>query len=343
MIWMGSLLLNALHWLGFLCDEIFFRKYRHIPIKQPIFVLGIPRSGTTFLHRTLAKDSRLTSLTTWQAIFAPSISERLVLGKLAKLFAKGKFSNRNDSGFIARMDSIHKLGWDQPEEDFILLWQLQACFLLFLICPNAKHYWKLGTFDASLPRWYRSSVMAFYRRCIQKHLYCEGPEKRYLSKNPSFTPLIGSISEQFPDARIIACYRTPEEAVPSQLSSLIPGLDLLGYRGFPDSIKVRLIDTLTHYYELVIQAAESGTALPVAQQALRNDLHNTLVGVYKWLSLSEPVVAEQRGIQENREGGSQSNKSKHNYSLAEFNLSSAEIESEFGKLWRKIQVFNNLS
>lgn len=343
LIWLGTLLLNILHWLGFLCDELFFRQYRHIAVNRPVFVLGIPRSGTTFLHRTLAKDKRLTSITTWQAIFAPSISERLLFSKLGRLLGKSRRqANGQKRGFFARMEAIHQLDWNEPEEDFLLLWPMQACFLFFLLCPNSRHYWNLGSFDSSLPHWYRNAVMVFYQHCIQKHLYCEGKDKRYLSKNPSFTSLTGSLLKQFPDASVLACYRSPDKAVPSQLSSLEPGLQLLGYKGsFPVHIKTHLLDVLVHYYGLVIHYLDSGQALPVGQTALRSDLQGTLLRVYNFIKLSPEAGFDPP--QEHKTKTGKGSNSSHRYSLDEYGLTSTDIQSLFGKHWQKIQLFNNLS
>ena len=76
--------LQLLHWIGFALDEILFRGYRDIEIRQPTFVLGVPRSGTTFLHRLLAHDPQFTTFSTWECFFAPSISERYVCLELTK-------------------------------------------------------------------------------------------------------------------------------------------------------------------------------------------------------------------------------------------------------------------
>ncbi|MCW8830439.1 MAG: sulfotransferase, partial [Gammaproteobacteria bacterium] len=37
-------------------DELFFSAYKQQNVK-PVFIIGQPRSGTTFLHRTLANDT----------------------------------------------------------------------------------------------------------------------------------------------------------------------------------------------------------------------------------------------------------------------------------------------
>ena len=77
------LAVQLLHWLGFLLDELLFPHYRKTAVQRPVFITGIPRSGTTFVHRTLAKDPRFTSLSTWEALIAPSITQRKILRALA--------------------------------------------------------------------------------------------------------------------------------------------------------------------------------------------------------------------------------------------------------------------
>ena len=42
-------------WIGFLLDSIFFSGYRDQPVRKPVFIIGPPRSGTTFLQRLLAR------------------------------------------------------------------------------------------------------------------------------------------------------------------------------------------------------------------------------------------------------------------------------------------------
>ena len=39
-----------------LLDEILFPNFKHIKVKQPVFIISNPRSGTTFLHRLMCLD-----------------------------------------------------------------------------------------------------------------------------------------------------------------------------------------------------------------------------------------------------------------------------------------------
>ena len=61
--------LNTLHWIGFVLDEVFFRGYRDVTVQRPIHVVGVPRSGTTHLHRILAHDRAFTSFTLIECVF----------------------------------------------------------------------------------------------------------------------------------------------------------------------------------------------------------------------------------------------------------------------------------
>ena len=78
--------LQLIHWVGFLIDEICFSAYRKVEVKAPLFISGIPRSGTTFVHRTLATNrSAFCTVSTWEAILAPSITERKCIARLRSL------------------------------------------------------------------------------------------------------------------------------------------------------------------------------------------------------------------------------------------------------------------
>jgi len=226
------LALQLMHWLGFLCDECLFPAYRKIEVKAPVFVLGIPRSGTTFLHRALAKDRRqFTSFSTWEAILAPSITERKLIGLLkttdralgAPAHKLVKALLRAASGDF---DDIHEVALGAPEEDYLSLLPAGACFILLLAFPFSPHLRQLARFDA-MPAKQRQRLLHFYKRALQRHLYCH-PGKRLLSKNAAFPSWAGALHAAFPDAKFLTCVRAPASALSSQLSSLAPARAFFG-------------------------------------------------------------------------------------------------------------------
>ena len=69
-------LLNLLHALGWLLDELFFRRWHKVRVHKAVFIVGLPRSGTTHLQRVLAHDPQFTTFTTWEALLAPTLCEK---------------------------------------------------------------------------------------------------------------------------------------------------------------------------------------------------------------------------------------------------------------------------
>ena len=150
--------LQVMHWIGFLLDEIFYRKYRKIDVKQPMFIVGVPRSGTTFLHRMIANDrQQFTTFTLWELIFALSISEKyfwLVLSRLDALVGRpfGRILDLLVRVLFRQFDEKHKITLTQPEEDYLSLMPIFACFLLVLPFPFRDEIWHLAYFDERTPR-----------------------------------------------------------------------------------------------------------------------------------------------------------------------------------------------
>ena len=223
------LALQACHWLGFGADALCFRSARQQPLTSPLFVLGIPRSGTTFVHRLLAEDAaRFTTMTTWQAVLAPSISERLLwqgVGRVDRL-AGAPMRRLRDAltrWLAGDFDAIHEVGLDDAEEDYLALLPFAACFIMALAFPDTPALWRLAALDRETDAEERTSIMQAYRSILQKHCYASGGQRQLLSKNAAFASWAGALAEAFPDARFIICLRDPASALASQISAIEPG------------------------------------------------------------------------------------------------------------------------
>jgi hypothetical protein len=112
---------------------------------------------------------------------------------------------------------LHRIRLDEPEEDealFCLTWHtLFTCFFFPMVDADFVYH----RFDTALPRSTRKRLLAFYRGCIQRHLYAHRSGSHYLAKNPSATSRIASLLEAYPDARFVYLYRDPVETVPSTM------------------------------------------------------------------------------------------------------------------------------
>lgn len=329
-LWLVAGALSALHLLGFCLDAILFRGYRKITVRRPVFIVGIPRSGTTFLQRVLSEDAQFTTLTLWECLLAPSISERYFWSAIGKLARPLSAWAKKRPAFFARMDNIHRIRLNEPEEDFLLLSLIQSCFLAVIACPSSENYWRLARFDDALDDKQRKAVMGFYYRCLQRHLYFHGADKRLLSKNPSFTPFVDSLRAAFPDAHFIVCTRPPVEAVPSQLSSLIPAFELIG-GGIRPAFSERMLSVLHHYYQRVRMIPGCGDVSMVPMATLKTQLAQTVRELY--ITLGQPLPETFIDRLEHLDTSARAHRSEHRYRAEDFGLTAEGICERFADVW----------
>src|SRR5215468_10513940 len=77
---------SLVHWFCFWLDDIFFPAHKTQPVEKPLFILGNLRSGSTFLHRLLSRDSEtFTSLTTWDIYLTPSVTQKKLTQFVSRL------------------------------------------------------------------------------------------------------------------------------------------------------------------------------------------------------------------------------------------------------------------
>lgn len=329
------LLLQALHWMGFWLDDVLYSGFRKVEVREPLFVVGLPRSGTTTLHRVLAQDrERFTTLRLWELLLAPSVTERkawLALGRLDRALGRpfGRILGWAEGRLTAFMEEVHPVSLAEPEEDYLLLLPAFASFILVLAFPDHPAIWRLTRLDRESPE-EADALAAFYRECVQRHLYVAGPEKQLLSKNPQFTPLVQALGRAFPDARFVACLRDPLKVVPSQLSSLEAGARFFGWRVGDPPYRDRLVEMLADYGEhlsrVLAQFPREQQACTVLSRMAR-DIPGTLEALYHrfgWV----PSPRFRAALQEEGERGRR-HASGHRYTLEEYGLTQEETARRF--------------
>ena len=270
--------LQIVHWLGFLADELFFSGYRRVRVRRPVFITGIPRSGTTFIHRILAADTeRYATVAAWEALLAPSITERkLLLGLKSADRRIGRPLARAVHHCLRRstgnFDAVHETRPSSPEEDYLFLLPAGGCFLLALAFPFSRRLWQTARLDEASPR-RRAALLGFYHRCLQKHLYHHGPTRILLSKNAAFASWAPFLRQLYPDAVFLLCVREPRAALSSQLSSLAPAREGFGTDPEGRVTASRFTDLFAHQYATLGAFAENNTVTSVVihQEDLARD------------------------------------------------------------------------
>ena len=205
--------LIALTRLTLRLDELLYPELRTLPVEKPVFIMGHPRSGTSFFQRRVFRSGAAAMFTTWE-LFVPSVALRRLLRPGVRLLT------RNAVDIVQSSDYGHEVRLADVEEDEgLFLHRLDSEMMTFL-CPrllidegSAELGFRLGWVNERESR--RS--MEFYRRCLRRNLFHSGKARVVAKCNPSVFRL-PALLEAFPDAQIVYVVRRPEESIRSFLA-----------------------------------------------------------------------------------------------------------------------------
>lgn len=245
------LLIQLGHGIFLLLDELLFPRYRTTPVKDAIVITGIPRSGTTYLHRTLAEHSSgFTTFSTWEALLAPSITQR-------RLIWMGSRIDRRLGGPARRLleaavqwlgrdlEAVHRMRLDAAEEDYLALLPAAGCFIMLLAFPAAPGLQGLGQFPAAVAPQRRERLLHFYHRVLQRHLYAHGETGTLLSKNAALGSWTADLARWLPSARFLVCIREPHQALASQIKAIESARGLTGVQVEGAALQGIFLNTLS--------------------------------------------------------------------------------------------------
>ena len=189
-------------------------------LKEPVFVLGHWRSGTTLLHNLLCQDPETAYTTTYQTVFPNNL---FAFQWLFKPIMKMAMPNERP------VDNV-KLDPNYPqEEEFALNNEIPFSFYNWWYFPKktraiADEYLLDRTASAEAKEEWKNNYSRFVNRCI---LNTKG--RRFISKNPPNTARIPELLELYPNAKFVFIHRNPYEVVRSTLnfySSILPGIQV---------------------------------------------------------------------------------------------------------------------
>jgi len=332
---------SSFHAICFFLDGIFFPGMLRIEVKQPIFMLGQARSGTTLTHRLLSKDAgRFSSFMLYELYFPSLLQKKLIRAVAA-------FDRRRLGGFLEKRlkkweaghyrGDAHEMGLTIPEEDDIVYYYSMASGFWITKMPY------MGDLDFyNVDQWperKRRRLHDFYRDCVRRQLYLNGPEKVHLSKNPVFSGRVAALIESFPDARFVVNMRNPNETIPSLLKLLSGGYEVLGWDEAKRMKTLRILaEQSYHTYLYPLEVLERHPDVPrsvVDYRDLVSDPAAAVARIYRDLGLE--LGDDYRELLTQEVGRSREHASSHRYSLEEFGLDATEIQERLAVLFDRFE------
>lgn len=177
------------------------------PITAPVFLTGLPRSGTTYLQYLFDADRRFRLIRTWEAIMPhppPGHDPESVIRRKAMEAEINARLRPRIEGF----DALHLIDEDGPQECHVFLEQAGAAagfFNLHDVPGYARHL-----FD----RIDLAAAYRVHRRQLQL-LQWQAPRPRWALKYPNHIMAMDAILEVYSDARFVMTHRDPVQTLAS--------------------------------------------------------------------------------------------------------------------------------
>jgi Sulfotransferase family len=299
-------------------------EYATVPVDRPIFVTGLPRSGTTALHRLLTADPGHQGLELWLAEMPQPRPPRDTWAANPVFQAIQAGYERHHVEHPEFM-GVHYIAADTVEE----CWQLLRQTLRSVSYECLAH---LPTYSAWLQSQEWTGPFRRHKRNLQM-IGLNEPGKRWVLKNPSHLFSLDAIMAVYPDALVIQTHRAPRTVIGSMCSLAAHATD-----GFSNTFRGAVIGT--GQLELWARGLEEFTAaraqydpiqfLDVDYAEFTADPVGTVESVYARFGLeySEAAAAAVRALHAEAAHGDA--RPSHRYSLADFGLTGEQVDERFG-------------
>ncbi len=296
-------------------------------IKQPVFIIGMPRTGTSILHAMMHQDPAHRSPLAWECLLPYPVPK------------PETFTNNDQLKTITKeFDQLFKLVPDFLKKHYMAADSPQECLAINNLDFNSFQI-TAQLYASTYMDWFADEsdsleTMKFHKRFLQ-YLQSGGVKaERWLLKSPVHLMRLDEIFEVYPDARIVMTHREPTKVVASTASLLSSVRSL--YSDYEDPARTghEQMETWHHYFSRFL---ESRKRLQKEEQII--DLHfedfasdhiGTVQKIYDkfgW-KLSEDTIARfQAFLAKNP----RDKNGLHMYRLKDFGLTEESVNSKFSE------------
>lgn len=190
-------------------------EYTEVPIERPVFIIGMPRTGTTTLHRMLTADPIHQGLEMWLGYAPQPRPDRSTwaANPIFQMIQHGIDSFVEEHpGYLG----IHNRKAGEVEECWLLTRQSMAS-------PYFEFTGYVPSYSAWLAKQDFIEAYRRYRRNLQL-IGLHGPEKRWVLKSSSHLVCLDALLTTFPDAVVIQTHRRPASTVLGSACSMVSKL-----------------------------------------------------------------------------------------------------------------------
>ena len=324
-------------------DHLLYSSIRTKQIQRPLFILGNPRGGTTFMHRFLLNTGELCAFELWEMLL-PAVCARRMLGAVVQHLAPLSPARYHSSE--AHETSLRDVETDDAMAffhfvDYGFLWAYFLAWEDRFGSELCRRHLDLDHDAARTDRYFRYLEGCWRRNMVAKKM------DRVAVKSSMLTAHADQLVARYPDCKILYLVRDPVQAIPSGMS-LLTGVLERSYDVFNKTdaaARAHYLENLyqasCHLYRSFFELQQRGVmgperAMVVPYPDLTRDFEATMRRVSEFAELSPgdafwDRVRNQASVQRTRE-------SAHRYSLAKFGLDEARIRTDLGFVYENYDL-----
>lgn len=300
-----------------------YPEHAQVPIERPVFVTGLPRTGTTALHRLLTADPRHQGPEVWLTEVPQPRPPRETWPD-NPVFTAIQDGYRRHHIEHPEFMGLHFMAADEVEE----CWQLLRQSMKSISYECLAH---LPTYSAWLAGQDWTGAYRRHRRNLQL-IGCNDRDRRWVLKNPSHLFALDALLTVYPDALVIQTHRDPRTAIASVCS-----LNEQASAGWSTAFRGEVIgrgqlDLWARGLDLFTRERarhDPARFIDVHYDDLTADPIGTVRSIYRRFGLELTDEAEAAMTALHADSASGQRRPSHRYRLSDFGLTEAEVDERF--------------
>jgi len=305
-------------------------------IREPVFIIGMPRTGTTILHALMHEDPAHRSPLAWECLLPYPVPR------------PETYRNNDQLKTIEKeFKQLFKLVPDFLRKHYMSADSPQECLAINNLDFNSFQI-SAQLYVPSYMDWFAHQAdklvtMRFHKRFLQ-YLQSGGVKgERWLLKTPVHLMRLDELFEVYPDARIIMTHRSPENIVTSTASLISSVRSLYSDHEDPFRTGQEQLETWSLYFERFLESRKrlkkEDQFIDLRFEDFANDQIAVVRKIYQrfnWKLSNETIIKFEKFLRENP----REKNGLHFYQMKDFGLNKDMVDSKFEHYIRFLKHYN---
>jgi hypothetical protein len=302
-------------------------------IESPVFLMGLPRSGTTYFQYLFDRDPRFRLIRTWESLTPsppPGFDPASALRRKAEWAERRRREHPPFEGF----DALHLIDEDGSDECHAFLEQS------FGAAGLNNLYRVPSYFDYILDELDLVETYRVHRRQLQL-LQWKSEPRPWALKYPNHVVAMKEILEVYPDARFVMTHRDPVQVVGSiaKMSANLRGMRTQAPVDLAD-VGHDMLHFISRHIDRIMEfdrGQHGARVIHVDYYALLDDPVQAMRQVHRGLGIGSPdEVCE--AVERWRRANPKNARGRNDYALEQYGLDGNAVAEQFGDYMRRFGI-----